>query len=77
MPNNIKSILCMPPNDSLYTVGRMGITKIDEDTENLGKYAIKWYCVYKDDFMFVKVNALHIQEVDFVKPVTPQDSKLG
>ena len=77
MSDNIKSILCMPPNDSYYVAGKAGITKIDDYMEDLGEYGIKWYRIYQGDFVIAKVNALHVQEVDFIKPVATQDDKLG
>lgn len=50
-----------------HIVGHGGVTRIEEDTENLGTYGIHWFFVYVGDDLIVRVNALSVASVELFK----------
>lgn len=69
---SIKAILGDEPRrDGEYpmahVVGHGGVTRIEEDTENLGSYGIHWFFVYAGDDLLFRVNALSVASVELFK----------
>jgi hypothetical protein len=50
-----------------HIVGFDGVTRIDEDTENLGHYGIHWFFVYAGDELRFRINALSVASVELFK----------
>lgn len=50
-----------------HIVGFNGVTRIVEDTENLGTYGIHWFFVYSGEELLFRVNALSVASVELFK----------
>ncbi|MEZ2132734.1 MULTISPECIES: hypothetical protein [unclassified Sinorhizobium] len=50
-----------------HIVGNGGITRIEEETENLGTYGIHWFFVYAGDDLRYRINAREVAVVELFK----------
>ncbi len=63
-PNWRDSVAGIQLDDSnAYAVGQMGVTRIEPEVMDLGRYGIAWFRVYCGDNLVARVNANLIKAV--------------